>query len=108
MKKFNLEDIPSILVYLIFKVERIETLLRNRTSERAGESGKCRKLVDGSMPCDWVDNKSVMQMLNCSVRTMQSLRSKGLLPYAKLNGQVFYRRHDIVAALRGSYQRKER
>lgn len=42
MKKFNLEDIPSLLVYLIFKVERIETLLRNRTSEGAGESGKCR------------------------------------------------------------------
>ena len=36
---------------------------------------------------DWIDSQDVMQKLHVSVRTLQSWRTNGLLPYSRINNR---------------------
>ncbi|MDD3480067.1 MAG: helix-turn-helix domain-containing protein [Paludibacteraceae bacterium] len=56
---------------------------------------------------DWIDNQDVMQRLHISIRTLQTLRSNGTLPYTRVNGKIYYLRKDIEDLLRKNYGRKE-
>lgn len=57
---------------------------------------------------DWVDGQDVMQKFHISVRTLQNLRTSGLLPYSQINGKMYYRKSDILTILQKNYtgQRK--
>lgn len=44
---------------------------------------------------DWLDNQDVANMLHMSYRTLQNLRSEGILPYSRIKGKIYYRRQDI-------------
>lgn len=52
---------------------------------------------------DWIDNQDVMQALHISVRTLQSLRSKGILPFSQINNKIFYLKQDVERILKNNY-----
>ncbi len=47
----------------------------------------------------WLDNQEVCLMMNITKRTLQTYKSKGLLPYTKLNRKNYYKRSDVLALL---------
>jgi hypothetical protein len=51
----------------------------------------------------WIDGQDVMQVLNISKRTLQSLRDSETLPYSRLNGKFYYKLSDIEKALESNY-----
>ena len=58
----------------------------------------------GQTPLDeWLDNQNVMQMLHISPRTLQTLRSNGILPFSRIGNKLFYRRTDIQQILKDNY-----
>lgn len=52
---------------------------------------------------DWLDNQDVMQALHISPRTLQTLRSNGILPFSRIGNKLFYRRQDIIKILSDNY-----
>jgi len=52
---------------------------------------------------DWLDNQDVMQILHISLRTLQTLRSNGILPFSRIGNKLFYRRQDIIKILSDNY-----
>lgn len=52
---------------------------------------------------DWLDNQDVMQALHISPRTLQTLRSNGILPFSRIGNKLFYRRQDIIRILSDNY-----
>jgi len=43
----------------------------------------------------WYDNQDVCLMLNISPRTLQTLRTNGILPYTQVNRKIFYKPEDV-------------
>ena len=52
---------------------------------------------------DWLDNQDVMQILHISPRTLQTLRSNGILPFSRIGSKLYYRRSDISRILNNHY-----
>ena len=52
---------------------------------------------------DWLDNQDVMQALHVSPRTLQTLRSNGILPFSRIGNKLYYRRQDIIKILSDNY-----
>ncbi len=52
---------------------------------------------------DWLDNQDVMQILHISPRTLQTLRSNGILPFSRIGNKLYYRRSDISRILNNHY-----
>ena len=50
---------------------------------------------------EWLKSSDVRKMLGISHGTLQNLRIKGVLPYQKLGGIMFYRYEDIARLLNG-------
>ncbi len=67
-----------------------EILKRLDSLERFGES--------------WIDGQDVMDALNISKRTLQTLRDSKMLPYSRINGKFYYKVADIEALLETNYQ----
>ena len=60
---------------------------------------------DGLTPLNqWHDNFEVMEMLHISQRTLQTLRSNGKLPFAKMGGRCYYKEIDLQRLLEDSYR----
>ncbi|MCE5331489.1 MAG: helix-turn-helix domain-containing protein [Bacteroidales bacterium] len=72
----------------------MQTLLQN--SRRGIEAGE-------TSLSDWIDNQDVMQILHISPRTLQTLRSNGILPFSRIGNKLFYRRQDIIKILSDNY-----
>ena len=51
----------------------------------------------------WTDGKTVMQSMQISNRTLQSLRDCGVLPYSRINGKFYYKVADIEKLLESNY-----
>lgn len=47
----------------------------------------------------WLDNQEVCLMMNITKRTLQTYKSKGFLPYSKLNRKNYYKLSDVRALL---------
>jgi hypothetical protein len=45
----------------------------------------------------WLDNQEVCLMMNITKRTLQTYKSKGFLPYSKLNRKNYYKLSDVRA-----------
>jgi hypothetical protein len=52
---------------------------------------------------DWLDSQDVMQALHISPRTLQTLRSNGILPFSRIGNKIYYRRQDIIKILSDNY-----
>jgi len=47
----------------------------------------------------WLKSNEVQKMLGVSNSTVRSLRLKGLLPYTKIGGSIYYYHSDIINLL---------
>ncbi len=54
----------------------------------------------------WLDNQEVCEILGISVRTLQTYRDKGLLPYSCIKHKIFYKPEDVEALLKSSYHQQ--
>lgn len=54
---------------------------------------------------DLLDSQQVMQALHISPRTLQTLRSNGIMPYTSIVGKIYYRKRDIETILSNNYTR---
>lgn len=57
---------------------------------------------------EWIDGQVVMQTLHISVRTLQSLRDNGTLPFSRINGKFYYKVSDIEEMLEKNYSKNKR
>lgn len=53
---------------------------------------------------EWHDNYEVMEMFHISARTLQTLRSNGKLPFAKMGGRCYYKERDLQRLMDESYR----
>lgn len=53
-----------------------------------------------------MDSQDVCQKLNISLRTLQTLRDNGKLPYSQIQHKIFYKSDDVEALL--TYVRLQR
>ena len=53
---------------------------------------------------EWNDNYEVMEMFHISARTLQTLRSNGKLPFAKMGGRCYYKESDLQRLMDESYR----
>lgn len=53
----------------------------------------------------WIDGQDVMQALNISKRTLQTMRDTGILPYSRINGKFYYKVSDLEELLENNYSR---
>ena len=58
----------------------------------------------GIAPKKWLDNQQACMRLSASKGTLQSLRDKGLLPFTKIGGKIFYKPADIERILWMNYK----
>lgn len=56
----------------------------------------------------WLDNQEVCEILGISVRTLQTYRDKGMLPYSCIKHKIFYKPEDVEAFLKSSYHQQNR
>jgi len=52
---------------------------------------------------DWINTDVATDMLGISTRSLQNLRSSGVLPFAKLCGKCYYKRSDLEKLLESKY-----
>jgi hypothetical protein len=52
---------------------------------------------------NWIDGQCVMQALHISPRTLQTLRTNGVLPFSRIGRKLFYRKQDILKILTDNY-----
>lgn len=54
----------------------------------------------------WLDNQEVCLMMNITKRTLQNYKSKGLLPYSRLNRKNYFKLSDVRALLEAEQTNK--
>lgn len=47
----------------------------------------------------WLDNQDVCLRLNVSLRTLQTFRDTGKLPYSQINHKMYYKTEDVESLL---------
>ncbi|WP_214072580.1 helix-turn-helix domain-containing protein [Mucilaginibacter sp. dw_454] len=57
------------------------------------------KLIGTNKPKKWLKTHEVMELLDMSEVTLQTLRNKGIIPYRKLGGVCYYNIEEIENAL---------
>jgi len=83
--------IHHLLISIETRLERIESVL------------------DGSAPFpgSWIDAQTICKQLNITKRTLDHYRERGLLPYSRIGGKIFYRPGDIGDYLKRHITQKE-
>ena len=59
--------------------------------------------VDDNSLSEWIDGQIVMQTLHISPRTLQTLRTNGILPFSRIGNKIYYRKQDIISILTNNY-----
>ena len=54
------------------------------------------KQYDGEI---WLDSQDIYQLLHISKRTLQSWRDNGIIPYHRHGRMIWYKRHEVDAAI---------
>ena len=52
---------------------------------------------------EWIDGQDVMHLLHISPRTLQTLRTNGILPFSRIGNKLYYKRSDILRILQDNY-----
>lgn len=55
-----------------------------------------KKLNSTNTNKKWFDNQEVCLLLNISLRTLQTYRDKGLIPYSQMAHKCYYKADDIM------------
>lgn len=86
-------DRETFIVWMERIIERIE--IADKKIERLSTQRNC---LDGD---ELLDNQDLMSLLKVSPRTLQRYRSKGILPYLKLDdGRCYYKASDVHKMIR--------
>ena len=86
-------DRETFIAWMERIIERIE--IADKKIERLSTQRNC---LDGD---ELLDNQDLMSLLKVSPRTLQSYRSKGILPYLKLDdGRCYYKASDVHRMIR--------
>jgi hypothetical protein len=56
----------------------------------------------------WLDTSDVLMALRISRRTLQKLRTQGLLPFVRLAGKLFYKGKDLDTLLTSRYRKSKK
>lgn len=51
---------------------------------------------------EWLDNQDVCQLLNISLRTLQSYRDRGILAYSMIGHKCYYKTSDVCSFIEKS------
>jgi len=79
--------------------------LQNVQSMQGVQDTQSQKAAQALTPLiQWHDNYEVMEMFHISQRTLQTLRSNGKLPFAKMGGRCYYKESDLQRLLEDSYR----
>ncbi|MDR1756262.1 MAG: helix-turn-helix domain-containing protein [Culturomica sp.] len=62
-----------------------------------------RSEIEYTLLTDWVDGQYIMQALHLSLRTLQNLRTKSILPFSRIGNKFYYRLQDIRKLLADNY-----
>ena len=62
------------------------------------------KPTDDNSLSEWIDGQIVMQTLHISPRTLQTLRTNGILPFSRIGNKIYYRKQDIINILTNNYK----
>jgi len=85
-------DRETFIAWMERIIERIE--IADKKIERLSTQRNC---LDGEL----LDNQDLMFLLKVSPRTLQRYRSKGILPYLKLDdGRCYYKASDVHKMIR--------
>ena len=79
----------------------LQTLQPMQTMQGQGSQEVTEQLTPLS---EWHDNYEVMEMFHISARTLQTLRSNGKLPFAKMGGRCYYKERDLQRLMDESYR----
>jgi len=52
----------------------------------------------------WLDNQQLCQVLNISMRLLQSYRDKKLIPYSQIHHKIYYKASDVEKFLARNYK----
>ena len=86
-------DRETFIAWMERIIERIE--IADKKIERLSTQRNC---LDGD---ELLDNQDLMSLLKVSPRTLQRYRSKGILPYLKLDdGRCYYKASDVHKMIR--------
>ncbi len=47
----------------------------------------------------WIDKQEIMMRLHISNRTLQTWRSKGILPFSRIRKKIYYKESDLINLL---------
>ena len=79
--------------------------VQNMQPEQGQEGQEGQKMAEQLTPLsEWHDNYEVMEMFHISARTLQTLRSNGKLPFAKMGGRCYYKESDLQRLMEESYR----
>ncbi|MFZ4263772.1 helix-turn-helix domain-containing protein [Sphingobacterium sp. HJSM2_6] len=81
----TMEDLRQLKMELIEEMKEIFNLNAKNSNERV-----------------WLKSAEVRQLLKISPGTLQNLRIRGLLPYRKIGGSLYYHRKDIGSMMERS------
>lgn len=75
-------------------------IIEGRTFERIKKClhelvEKSKKLSSSQIEDEWRDNQDVCRLLAISLRTLQTYRDKGLIPYSQVGHKCYYKVEDI-------------
>ena len=62
------------------------------------------KETKNPLPTRWLDNQKLMQLLEISLRSIQSWRDSNVLPYSQIGNKIFYKASDIQKLLEKHYK----
>ena len=74
---------------LVQSINEIKTQISNQKSN--------------DLKAQWVDIKTACSILNVSIRTLQSYRDKGTLPFSQVEGKIYFKTIDLEAHLNNHY-----
>jgi hypothetical protein len=70
-------------------------------------TGVLKKNMKDQIPEEiWIDKQEIMMRLHISNRTLQTWRSKGILPFARIGKKIFYKESDLRNLLNAHLRHK--
>ncbi|HAH24351.1 MAG TPA: DNA-binding protein [Prolixibacteraceae bacterium] len=91
-----MQEILKVLLQLSEELKEVKTALQS-----------LKKSPAQAFKETWIDGQDVSVALNVSQRTLQTLRTNGLLPFSQFNGKCYYKVSDLETLLNSNYSRNQ-
>ncbi len=87
-----MQEILNAMLQLAEELKEVKALIQNLKKSRTEQFKE-----------SWIDGQEVSLALNLSPRSLQTLRTKGVLPFSQFNGKCYYKASDLEALLESNY-----